>query len=265
MSSLPAPIGHGDLYAELFGASGPYPARRPQNFSFREEQPVDSRSRFQRFVSGWAPWGGAPSYSSPLLRGVASVRDFDERERRLLEALWALKDGFEKLVEAREQLELQYKSAGDERVTDRLDDEARVALEVDDRELARSLAESALAQKKHRLWLKEQIDRISEQIRILDSREVNLKTRLALVHTHNEALKAQRVAAEARAAVGEALIDFPLDVDDGLDLNRLQEEAQEAEARALAMEELVSSALERRDDLASLAQRQEIDAYLAQL
>ena len=197
--------------------------------------------------------------------------DFSYEEQ--LRQLQNVKRGVADVTTAKKRLELQY--TGMQQQVEKLDGQARAALQAGKEDLARE----ALTRK---AAVAAQLDGIMQQGQQLEAQQAKLvegqKTLQAKVEafrTQKEVIKAQYSAAEAQVRIGEAATGIGEQMADvGLAIQRAKDKTDQMQARASAIDELTASgALEDYtgggDDidkqLAQISQGTQVDDDLAKL
>jgi phage shock protein A len=191
-----------------------------------------------------------------------------------LRQLQNVKRGIADVTTAKKRLELQYASM--QQQADKLDGQARTALQQGREDLARE----ALTRK---TALQGQLDSIMQQGQQLEAQqqkliegEKTLRAKVESFRTQKEVIKAQYSAAEAQVRIGEAATGIGEQMADvGLSIQRAKDKTEQMTARASAIEELTASgALEDYtgsggDDidreLAALGQGSQVDDELAKM
>jgi phage shock protein A len=191
-----------------------------------------------------------------------------------LRQLQNVKRGIADVTTAKKRLELQYASM--QQQADKLDGQARTALQQGREDLARE----ALTRK---TALQGQLDSIMQQGQQLEAQqqkliegEKTLRAKVESFRTQKEVIKAQYSAAEAQVRIGEAATGIGEQMADvGLSIQRAKDKTEQMTARASAIEELTAAgALEDYtgsggDDidreLAALGQGAQVDDELAKM
>jgi phage shock protein A len=195
---------------------------------------------------------------------------YEEQVRQLQN----VKRGVADVTTAKKRLELQY--TGMQQQVEKLDGQARAALQAGKEDLARE----ALTRK---AAVQAQLDGIMQQGQQLEAQQTKLiegqKTLQAKVEsfrTQKEVIKAQYSAAEAQVKIGEAATGIGEQMADvGLAIQRAKDKTDQMQARASAIDELTASgALEDYtatggDDidrqLAQISEGTQVDDELAKL
>jgi phage shock protein A len=161
---------------------------------------------------------------------------YEEQVRQLQN----VKRGVADVTTAKKRLELQY--TGMQQQVEKLDGQARAALQAGKEDLARE----ALARK---AAVSAQLDGIMQQGQQLEAQQTKLiegqKTLQAKVEsfrTQKEVIKAQYSAAEAQVKIGEAATGIGEEMADvGLAIQRAKDKTDQMQARASAIDELTAS------------------------
>ena len=170
-------------------------------------------------------------FSALLNRAENPSETLDYSYEKQLESLQNVKRGIADVTTAKKRLELQY--TGMQQQVEKLDGQARQALEAGREDLARE----ALTRK---AAVQSQLDGIMQQ----------------------EVIKAQYSAAEAQVRIGEAATGIGREMEDtGLAIQRAKDKTDQMQARAAALDELVSSG--QLEDLTS--DQTQLDRELSQL
>jgi phage shock protein A len=190
-----------------------------------------------------------------------------------LRQLQNVKRGVADVTTAKKRLELQY--TGMQQQVEKLDGQARQALQTGHEDLARE----ALARK---TAVQAQLDGIMQQGQQLEAQQQKLiegqrtlQTKVESFRTQKEVIKAQYSAAEAQVRIGEAATGIGEHMADvGLAVQRAKDKTEQMQARANAIDELTTAgALEdftsSGDDidrqLAQISQSSQVDEELAKM
>jgi len=212
-------------------------------------------------------------FSKFLDRSENPNETLDYSYEEQLRQLQNVKRGVADVTTAKKRLELQY--TGMQQQVEKLDGQARAALQAGKEDLARE----ALTRK---AAVAAQLDGIMQQGQQLEAQQAKLvegqKTLQAKVEafrTQKEVIKAQYSAAEAQVRIGEAATGIGEQMADvGLAIQRAKDKTDQMQARASAIDELTASgALEDYtgggDDidkqLAQISQGTQVDDELAKL
>lgn len=212
---------------------------------------------------------------SKLLDGAENPAEtLDYSYEKQLELLQNVKRGVADVVTAKKRLELQ--SVQLKQSASKLEDQARQALAAGSEDLARQALERRSAIEQQLQGLDRQAEQLEQQQQKLVGNEKALQAKIEAFRSQKEVIKAQYSAAEAQVRIGEAATGIGEEMADvGLAIQRAQDKTQQMEARAAAVDELVSSGtledftapgqteLDRR--LAQLSSQSEVDGELARL
>ena len=212
-------------------------------------------------------------FSKLLDRAENPAETLDYSYEEQLRQLQNVKRGIADVTTAKKRLELQYTQM--QQQVDKLDGQARQALEANREDLARE----ALTRK---AALQSQLDGIMQQGQQLEAQQQKLvegqhqlAARVEAFRSQKEVIKAQYSAAEAQVRIGEAATGIGEHMQDvGLAVERAKDKTQQMQARASAIEELTASgSLEdytaSGDDidrqLSQIRQTGQVDSELAKL
>ncbi len=211
--------------------------------------------------------------SSLLDRAEDPRQTMDYAYQNQLEHLQDVRRGIVEVVAARRRLELQ--EAQLKQNTSQLDDQARRALAAGREDLARLALERKQAALQQIQGLDPQITDLEQQQEKLSETEQRLTTKVESFRTQKEVIKAQYSAAEAQVKIGESLTGLSEEMADvGMAVDRAQEKTQQLQARAGAIDELVSAGtLEEiaspsdrvEEELSKITITQNVDSELQQM
>jgi len=202
-------------------------------------------------------------FSALLNRAENPSETLDYSYEKQLESLQNVKRGVADVVTAKKRLELQTQQL--EQNVVRLDTQARQALAAGREDLARQALE-------RKSGIQQQLQDQQEK---LVASEKQLSARIEQFRSQKEVIKAQYSAAEAQVRIGEAATGIGREMDNtGLAIQRAKDKTEQMQARASAIDELVSSGdleelgsdktqLDR--ELAQLASQGQVDRELEQL
>ena len=198
----------------------------------------------------------------------------DYRYQRQLEMLQNVKRGVADVVTAKKRLQLQ--TAKLEESVVKLDGQAKQALAANREDLARTALERKTLIQGQLQGLDQQIAQLEQQQQNLVDQERRLSAKVEAFRTQKEVVKAQYSAAEASVRIGEATTGLGEEMGDvGLALQRAQDNTEQMQARASAVNELVEtgaidditapagSDLDRQ--IAELTAGNQVDAELAKM
>jgi phage shock protein A len=175
-----------------------------------------------------------------LNRAEDPRQTMDYAYQKQLEHLQDVRRGIVEVVAARRRLELQASQL--KQNTSQLDDQARRALAAGREDLARLALERKQAALLQIQSLVPQIADLEQQQNKLTETEQRLTTKVETFRTQKEVIKAQYSAAEAQVKIGESLTGISEEMADvGMAIDRAQEKTQQLQARAGAIDELVSA------------------------
>jgi phage shock protein A len=199
--------------------------------------------------------------SKALDRAENPAETLDYSYQRQLEMLQQVKRGVADVVTAKKRLQLQTQRL--EQSVVKLDGQARQALAGGRDDLARvALERKALAQSQLQ-GLDQQITQLEGQQQNLVDQQQRLSDRIEAFRTQKEVIKAQYSAAEAQVRVGEAATGLSGELSDlGLATQRAHDKVEQMQARAAAVDELVSTGA--LDDLSAPA-TSDLDRQIAAL
>jgi phage shock protein A len=175
-----------------------------------------------------------------LDRAENPAETLDYSYQRQLEMLQKVKRGVADVVTAKKRLQLQTQKL--EQSVVKLDGQARQALSSGREDLARTALErKALVQSQLR-GLDDQIAQLETQQQTLVLQEQEMSRKVDAFRTQKEVIKAQYSAAEAQVRIGEATTGLSDELSDiGAATQRAHDRIEQMQARAAAVEELVSS------------------------
>jgi phage shock protein A len=179
--------------------------------------------------------------ANKVLDKAEDPRDtLDLSYEKQLEQLQKVRRGVADVATARKRLELQ--AQGLQKQADKLQSQAKAALQQGNEDLAREALARRAALGEQLADLKTQHDQISEQEQRLIDTSQQLQTRVEQFRTKKETLKASYTAAEAQTKVGEAVSGISDSMgNSGAAMQRAQDKIASMQARAGAMDELLAS------------------------
>ena len=193
-----------------------------------------------------------------------------EEQRRQLQNV---KRGIADVTTAKKRLEFQYTSM--QQQVDKLDGQARQALQAGREDLAREALTRKTAVQAQLDGIMQQGQQLEAQQQKLIEGERTLQAKVEAFRTQKEVIKAQYSAAEAQVRIGEAATGIGEQMADvGMAIDRAKDKTEQMQARANAIDELsASGALEdytsSGDDidrqLAQISQSSEVDDQLAKM
>src|SRR5881275_212383 len=197
----------------------------------------------------------------------------DYSYEKQLELLQNVKRGVADVVTAKKRLQLQTQQL--EQNVVKLDTQARQALAANREDLARAALERKSGMQQQLQQLDGQVQQLDDQQQKLVANEQALSAKIEQFRSQKEVIKAQYSAAEAQVRIGEAASGIGEQMaDTGLAIQRAKDKTEQMQARAAAVDELVSSGaledftsdqtqLDR--ELAQLSSSTQVDQELAQL
>jgi phage shock protein A len=178
--------------------------------------------------------------SKALDRAEDPNETLDYSYQRQLEMLQKVKRGVADVVTAKKRLQLQ--SSKLEESVVKLDGQARQALASGREDLARTALERKSLIQGQLQGLDQQIAGLEDQQRNLVDQERRLSAKVEAFRTQKEVVKAQYSAAEAQVRIGEATSGLGEEMSDvSMALQRAQDKTEQMQARAAAVDELVST------------------------
>lgn len=213
-------------------------------------------------------------FSKLLDRAENPTETLDYSYEQQLQLLQNVKRGVADVVTAKKRLELQTSQL--EQSVVKLETQARQALGAGREDLARQALERKSAVQQQLQGLDDQIQGLGQQQEKLVSSEKALQAKIEAFRSEKEVIKAQYSAAEAQVRIGEAATGIGTQMaDTGLAIQRARDKTEQMQARAGAIDELVSSGAledfssggqtELDRELAQLASQSQVDADLAKL
>ena len=197
----------------------------------------------------------------------------DYSYEKQLELLQNVKRGIADVVTAKKRLELQETQLQQSVV--KLESQAREALAAGREDLARQALERKSGLQQQLQSLDQQAQQLEQQQEKLVASEKTLSAKVEAFRTQKETIKAQYSAAEAQVKIGEAATGIGEQMaDTGLAIQRAKDKTEQMQARASAIDELVSSGqleelgsdktqLDR--ELAQMASQSQVDSELEKL
>ena len=212
-------------------------------------------------------------WNALLNRAENPSQTLDYSYEKQLESLQNVKRGIADVVTAKKRLELQTQQL--EQSVVKLDTQARQAVAAGREDLARQALERKSGFQQQLQDLDTQVKQLQDQQEKLVANEKQLESRVEQFRSQKEVIKAQYSAAEAQVRIGEAATGVGREMENtGLAIQRAKDRTEEMQARASALDELVSSGdlqelgsdktqLDR--ELAQLASQQQVDQELEAL
>jgi phage shock protein A len=164
----------------------------------------------------------------------------DVSYEKQLQLLQNVKRGVAEVTTSKKRLELQ--KAKLQMNLDRLEGQAKEALQVGREDLARKALENKASLLAQSATLDEQIaDLQSQQQKLMDA-ESRLATKVESFRTKKETIKAQYSAAEAQVKITESVTGISEEMADvGMAVQRAEEKTENMKARSAALDELLDS------------------------
>ncbi len=164
--------------------------------------------------------------------------DYSYEQQQLL--LQNVKRGVADVVTSKKRLQMQTEQL--EQSVVKLETQARQALAAGREDLARQALERKALVQQQLQGLDQQVQQLEQQQEKLVVSEQQVQAKIEAFRTQKEVIKAQYSAAEAQVRIGEAATGIGEQMaDTGLAIQRAQDKTQEMQARASAMDELISS------------------------
>jgi phage shock protein A len=211
--------------------------------------------------------------SKALDRAEDPTETLDYSYEQQLTLLQNVKRGIADVVTAKKRLQLQTQQL--EQNVVKLDTQARQAVAVSREDLARAALERKSGIQQQLQQLDTQVHQLEDQQQKLVANEQQLSTKIEQFRSQKEVIKAQYSAAEAQVRIGEAATGIGREMEDtGMAIQRAKDKTEQMQARASALDELVTSGqledlttdqsqLDR--ELAQLSSQSQVDQELANL
>jgi phage shock protein A len=190
---------------------------------------------FQRFLNIFR------AKANRVLDRAEDPRDtLDLSYEKQLENLQKIRRSVAEVATARKRIEIQ--AAQLKQQGNKLQDQARQALEQNREELAREALTRRAAIGQELSDLEGQHEQIAAQEQKLIATAQHLQAQVEAFRTKKETLKASYTAAEAQTRIGEATAGISSSMNDaGMTMQRAQDKIAEMQARAGAIDELLTS------------------------
>lgn len=157
-----------------------------------------------------------------------------------LEALQQVRRNVAEVLTSEKRLELQ--AAQLRQSQDKLQEQAKQALQQGREDLARLALARAQTAQTQLDGLSQQIEQLKDQEQKLELTAQKLQAKVEAFRTQKETIKAQYSAAEASTKIGEAVTGLSEQMADvNLMIDRAQEKTQQMQARAAAIDQLVDT------------------------
>jgi len=164
----------------------------------------------------------------------------DYSYEKQLELLQKVKRGIVEVTTSKKRLELQAQRIHDDAA--KLDGQARQALSANREDLARVVLQRKSVATEQLAGLETQIANLSAEQQKLTDAESRLAAKVEAFRTRKEVIKATYTAAEAQVRIGEAVSGISEEMTDvGMAIDRAENKTAELQARAVAIDELVST------------------------
>jgi phage shock protein A len=190
-----------------------------------------SSSRFGRFLKS-----SVNALLTPAEDPRTAYADPTQQQRAMLEQL---RIASQRLAATRSRLEFQRVAVGEK--VQLLEDQARQALAADREDLARLALQRQRIGQAEIEYLDRQIDGLQREEAQLATIEQRLSARIEALRAREQMAAARHTAARAQVAVGEALSGVGAVSGDSEIVERIERDAEELEARADAIEELINT------------------------
>jgi phage shock protein A len=212
-------------------------------------------------------------FNALLNRAENPNETLDYSYEKQLTSLQNVKRGVADVVTAKKRLELQTQQL--EQNVVKLDTQARQAVAAGREDLARQALERKSGIQQQLQDLDAQVKQLADQQQKLVDSQKQLEAKVEQFRSQKEVIKAQYSAAEAQVRIGEAATGIGRDMDNtGLAIQRAKDKTEQMQARASAIDELVTSGdleelgsdktqLDR--ELSQFASQQQVDKELEQL
>jgi len=164
----------------------------------------------------------------------------DVSYEKQLQLLQNVKRGVAEVTTSKKRLELQ--KAKLQMNLDKLDGQAKEALQAGREDLARKALENKAALQAQSATLDQQIADLQEQQQKLMDAESRLATKVESFRTKKETIKAQYSAADAQVKITESVTGISEEMADvGMAVQRAEEKTENMKARSAALDELLES------------------------
>ena len=212
-------------------------------------------------------------FSKLLDRAENPTETLDYSYEKQLELLQNVKRGVADVVTAKKRLQMQSEQL--EQSVVKLEGQAREAVAAGREDLARQALERKTYAQQQLQGLDVQVKQLDDQQQKLVANEQALQAKIEAFRSQKEVIKAQYSAAEASVRINEAATGIGDQMaDTGMAIQRAKEKTEEMQARAGAIDELVTSGaledftsdqtqLDR--ELAQISSQNQVDTELAKL
>ena len=179
-------------------------------------------------------------WSKLLDRAEKPAETLDYSYEKQLELLQNVKRGVADVTTAKKRLELQTQQL--EQNVVKLETQAREAVAANREDLAKIALERKAVAQQQLQGLDQQVKQLDDQQQKLVASEQQLSARVEEFRSQKEVIKAQYSAAEAQVRIGEAATGIGTEMSNtGLAIQRAKDKTEQMQARAAAVDELVSS------------------------
>src|SRR4029079_4036722 len=179
-------------------------------------------------------------FGALLNRAENPQETLDYSYEKQLESLQNVKRGVADVVTAKKRLQIQTQQL--EQNVVKLDTQARQALAAGREDLARQALERKSGIQQRLQNLDTQVKQLQDQQEKLVANEKQLSAKIEQFRSQKEVIKAQYSAAEAQVRSGEAATGRGREIHNtGLAIQRAKDKTEQMQARASALDELVSS------------------------
>ena len=179
-------------------------------------------------------------YSKLLNKAENPAETLDYSYEEQLRQLQNVKRGIADVATAKKRLEIQYTSM--QQQVDKLDGQAKAALQANREDLAREALSRKAAVQSQLDGIMQQGQQLEAQQQKLIEGEKTLQTKVESFRTQKEVIKAQYSAAEAQVKISEAASGIGENMSDiGAAVQRAKDKTEQMQARASAVEELTAA------------------------
>jgi len=164
----------------------------------------------------------------------------DVSYEKQLQLLQNVKRGVAEVTTSKKRIELQ--KAKLQMSIDKLDSQAKEAIQMNREDLARKALENKAALQAQSNTLDQQITDLNDQQQKLMAAESRLATKVESFRTKKETIKAQYSAADAQVKITESVTGISEEMADvGMAVQRAEEKTENMKARSAALDELLES------------------------
>ena len=208
-----------------------------------------------------------------IMDKIEDPRDtLDVSYEKQIKLLQNVKQSVAEVTTSKKMIELQ--KAKLQTNVDKLDSQAKEALQADREDLARKAVENKAALQSQSAILDQQIADLNDQQQKLMAAESRLATKVEAFRTKKETIKAQYSAAEAQVKVTESVTGISEEMADvGMAVQRAEEKTDNMKARSAALDELLeagtltdlSGGSELEQEIAKAKSQSSVDDELARM